>query len=87
MKQKESVQGSKEAQQVIKKLRIDLEEARRIKETLEYQNQFLEANKTAKKKEAEMRENILIDDLKEIADDLTSSRKNLIKTKEDSKKK
>jgi hypothetical protein len=37
MKQKESVQGSEEAQQVIKNLRAQLEEARRIEETLEYQ--------------------------------------------------
>jgi hypothetical protein len=34
MKQKESVQGSKKDQQVIKKLRAQLEEARRIEETL-----------------------------------------------------
>jgi hypothetical protein len=34
MKQKESVQVSEEAQQVIKNLRAQLEEAKRIEETL-----------------------------------------------------
>jgi hypothetical protein len=36
MKQKQSVQGSEKDQQVIKNLRAQLEEARRIEETLEY---------------------------------------------------
>jgi hypothetical protein len=44
MKQKQSVQGSKKDQQVIKNLRAQLEEARRIEETLEYQKKCLEAN-------------------------------------------
>jgi hypothetical protein len=52
MKQKESFQGSEEAQQVIKNLISSLEEARRIEETLEYQKQCLEANIAAKKEEA-----------------------------------
>jgi hypothetical protein len=70
MKQKESVQGSKKAQQVIKNLRAQLEEARRIEETLEYQKQCLEANIATQKEEAEKRENILTDHLKERTDDL-----------------
>jgi small-conductance mechanosensitive channel len=37
MKQNESVQGSEEAQKVIKNLRAQLEEAKRIEEILEYQ--------------------------------------------------
>jgi hypothetical protein len=70
MKQKESVQGSEKAQQVIKNLRTQLEEARRIEETLEYQKQCLEANITTQKEEAEKREKILTDHLKERTDDL-----------------
>jgi hypothetical protein len=41
MKQKESVQGSKKDHQVINNLRAQLEEARRIEETLEYQKKCL----------------------------------------------
>jgi hypothetical protein len=52
MKQKESVQGSKKYQKVIKNLRSQLEEARRIEETLEYQKKCLEANIAAQKEEA-----------------------------------
>jgi hypothetical protein len=51
MKQKESVQGSKKDQQVIKNLRAQLEEARRIEETLEYQKKCLEANIATQKEE------------------------------------
>jgi hypothetical protein len=70
MKKKESVQGSEEAQKVIKNLRAQLEEARRIEETLEYQKQCLEANIAAQKEEVEKREKILTDHLKERTDDL-----------------
>jgi small-conductance mechanosensitive channel len=51
MKQKESVQGFEKDQQVIKNLRAQLEEARRIEETLEYQNKCLEANIATQKEE------------------------------------
>ena len=44
MKQKESVHIFEEAQQVIDDLRTHLEEARKIKENLEYQKQCLEIN-------------------------------------------
>ena len=44
MKQNKSVQGSEKDQQVIKNLRDQLEEARRIDETIEYKNKCLEAN-------------------------------------------
>jgi chromosome segregation ATPase len=70
MKQKESFQGSEEDQHVIKNLRAQLEEDRIIEETLEHQKQCLEANIVAQKEEAEKRENILTDHLKEITDDL-----------------
>jgi predicted outer membrane protein len=70
MKQKESVHIFEEAQQVIENLRTQLEEARKIEENLEYQKQYLEANIEAHKEEVEMRENILIDHLKEITNDL-----------------
>jgi chromosome segregation ATPase len=70
MKQKESVQGSEKAQQVIKNLRTWLEEAKRIEETLEYKKQCLEANIIAQKEEAEKREKILTYHLKERIDDL-----------------
>jgi len=70
MKQKQSVQGSEKDQQVIKNLRAQLEEARRIEETLEYQKKCLEANIAAQKEDAEKRENILIDHLKERTNDL-----------------
>jgi hypothetical protein len=69
-KKNESVQGSEMAQQVIKNLRNQLEEARRIEETLEYQKKCLEANITTQKEEAEKRENILTNHLKERTDDL-----------------
>jgi small-conductance mechanosensitive channel len=42
MKQKQSVQGYEKDQPVIKNLRVQLEEARRIEETLEYQKKYLE---------------------------------------------
>jgi hypothetical protein len=64
MKQNQSVQGSEKYLQVIKNLRAQLEEARRIEETLEYQKKCLEANIAAQKEEAEKRENILMDHLK-----------------------
>jgi hypothetical protein len=70
MKQKQSVQGSEKDQQVIKNLRAQLEEARRIEETLEYQKKCLEANIEAQKEDAERRENILMDHLKERTNDL-----------------
>jgi hypothetical protein len=70
MKQKKSVQGSEKDQQVIKNLRAQLEEARRIEETLEYQKKCLEANIAAQKEDAEKRENILMDHLKERTNDL-----------------
>jgi hypothetical protein len=44
MKQKESVHIFEESQQVIENLRTQLEEARNIKENLEYQKQYLESN-------------------------------------------
>jgi hypothetical protein len=52
IKKKESVKGSEKYQQVIKNLRAQLEEARRIGETLEYQNKCLEANIAAQKEES-----------------------------------
>jgi hypothetical protein len=70
MKQKKSVQGSEKDQQVIKNLRAQLEEARRIEETLEYQKKYLEANIAAQKEDTEKREKILMDHLKERTKDL-----------------
>jgi hypothetical protein len=70
MKQKQSVQGFEKDQQVIKNLRAQLEEARRIEETLEYQKKCLEANIAAQKEDAEKREKILMDHLKERTNDL-----------------
>jgi hypothetical protein len=70
MKQNKSVQGFEKDQQVIKNLRSQLEEARRIEETLEYQKKCLEANIAAQKEDAEKRENILMDHLKERTNDL-----------------
>ena len=70
MKKKESVQGSEKYQKVIKNLRAQLEGARRIEETLEYQKQCIESNIAAQKEEEENREKILIDHLKEGTDDL-----------------
>jgi hypothetical protein len=52
MKQKQSVQGSEKDQQVIKNLRAQLEEAKRIEETLEYQKKCLEANIATQKEDA-----------------------------------
>jgi hypothetical protein len=70
MKQKQSVQGFENDQQVIKNLRVQLEEVRRIKETLEYQKKCLEANIAAQKEDMEKREKILMDHLKERTNDL-----------------
>jgi hypothetical protein len=70
MKQKQSVQGSEKDQQVIKNLRAQLEEARRIEETLEYQKKCLEANIAAQKEDTEKREKISMDHLKERTNDL-----------------
>jgi chromosome segregation ATPase len=70
MNQKQSVQGSEKDQQVIKNLRAQLEEARRIEETIEYQKKCLEANIATQKEEAEKREKILMDHLKERTNDL-----------------
>jgi hypothetical protein len=44
MKQKESVHIFEEDQHVIKNLRTQLEEARKIEENIEYQKQYLESN-------------------------------------------
>jgi small-conductance mechanosensitive channel len=44
MKQKESVHIFEESQQVIKNLRTQLEESRKIEENIEYQKKYLEAN-------------------------------------------
>ena len=52
MKQKESAHIFEEAQQVINKLRTQLEEARKIKENLKDQKQYLEANIASHKEEA-----------------------------------
>jgi hypothetical protein len=52
MKQKQSVQGSEKDQQVIKNLRAQLKEARRIEETLEHQKKCLEANIATQNEEA-----------------------------------
>jgi hypothetical protein len=70
MKKKKSVQGFEKDQQVIKNLRAQLEEARRIEETLEYQKKCLEANIAAQKEDMEKREKILMDHLKERTNDL-----------------
>jgi hypothetical protein len=70
MKQKESVHIFEESQQVIEKLRTQLEEARKIKENIEYQKQYLEANIEAQKEEAKMREKILTYHLNERTNDL-----------------
>ena len=51
MNQKESVQGFEKDQWVIKNLRAQLEGAKRIEETIEYQKKCLEANITAQKEE------------------------------------
>jgi Fe-S cluster assembly scaffold protein SufB len=52
MKQKESVHIFEEAQQVIKNLRTQLEEARKIEENPKDQKQYLESNIVAPKEEA-----------------------------------
>jgi hypothetical protein len=70
MKKKQSVQGSKNDQHVIKNLRAQVEEARRIEETLEYQRKCLEAHIVAQKEDAKKREKILMDHLKERTNDL-----------------
>jgi hypothetical protein len=70
MKQKESVQGSEKYQKAIKNLISQLEEARRIEETLEYQKKCLEANIVAQKEDTKNKENILMDHLKERTNDL-----------------
>jgi hypothetical protein len=70
MKKNESVQGFEKDQQVIENLRAQLEEARRIEETLEYQKKCLESNIAAQKEEAKTRENILMDHIKERTNDL-----------------
>jgi hypothetical protein len=51
-------------------LRTQLEESRKIEENIEYQKQCLETNIAAHKEEAEMREKILTDHLKERTNDL-----------------
>jgi hypothetical protein len=86
MKQKQSVQGSKKDQQVIKNLRSQLEEARRIEETLEYQKKCLESNIVVQKEDEEKRENILMDHLKERTNE-TKLGKSLVKKREEWKKK
>jgi chromosome segregation ATPase len=70
MKKKESVQGSEKDQRVIKNLRAQLEEARRIEENLKSKNKCLEANIAAQKEEVEKRQKILMDHLKERTNDL-----------------
>ena len=70
MKKKESVHIFEEAQHVIENLRTQLEEAKKIKENLEYQNKCLETNIAAQEEEAEIREKILIDHLRERTNDL-----------------
>jgi chromosome segregation ATPase len=69
-KQKESIHIFEEAQQVITNLRTQLEEARKIKENLEYQKQCLETNIASQKEEAKMREKILTDHIKERTNDI-----------------
>jgi hypothetical protein len=70
VKQKESVHIFEETQQVIENLGTQLEEARNTEENIEYQKKCLEDNIAAQKEEAEMRENILTDHLKERNNDL-----------------
>jgi hypothetical protein len=70
MKLKESTHIFLESQQVIKNLRTQLEEARKIEENLEDQKQYLEANIVAQKEEEEVRDNTLTDHLKEITNNL-----------------
>ena len=70
MKQKKSVHIFEESQQVVKNLRTHLEEARKIEENIEYQKHYLEANIATQKEEAEKREKILVDHIKERTNDL-----------------
>jgi hypothetical protein len=70
MKQKESVQTFEESQQIIENLRTHLQESKNIEYNLEYQKKYLEANIEAQKEEVEIRENIMIDHLKERTNDL-----------------
>jgi hypothetical protein len=49
MKQKESAHIFEEAQQVIKNLRTQLEEANNIEENLKYKKQYLKANIATRK--------------------------------------
>jgi chromosome segregation ATPase len=70
MKQKECVHIFEESQEVIENLITHLEESINIEENLEYQKQYLEANIEAQKEEAEMREKILTNHLKERTNDL-----------------
>jgi hypothetical protein len=70
MKQKKNVQGSEKDQQVIKNLGAQMEEARRIEETLEYQKKCLEANIATQKEDEKKREKISMDHLKERTNDL-----------------
>jgi ribosomal protein S6 len=59
MKKKKVVQGFEEAHWVINNSRAQLEETKRIEETLEYQKQCLESNIATQKEESQKRENIL----------------------------
>jgi hypothetical protein len=72
LKKMEESQNSntKEVEQMIMMLKGQLEEAIRIEETLEDQKQYLEAKITTQKEEAEKREKILTDHLKERTNDL-----------------
>jgi len=70
MKQKESAHIFEESQHVIKNLRTQLEEARKIEENLKVQKQYLEAHITTQKEEVEMREKIFTNHLKERTNDL-----------------
>jgi chromosome segregation ATPase len=73
IKLKEGFQIPEEVQQMIMNLKVQIEEARRIEETYKSQieeKQCLEAEIVAQRKEAEKRENILTDHLKEIYEDL-----------------
>jgi hypothetical protein len=70
MIQKESVHIFEEAQRVIENLKTQLEEDKTISEKNEYQKKYLEANIEALREEAEMRERILKNHLKERTNDL-----------------
>jgi hypothetical protein len=62
--------NSKEVKKMIMMLKDQLEESRRIEETLEDQKQCLEIKIATQKEESEKREKILTDHLKEIIDEL-----------------